>query len=1202
MRKFTSLLALLLSLSLLLLNGQSQPIKVSQWLVAGPFSNAATKDLLNYPFIEEPSAVPEEGKSAGTAVWKKLDSGFIDFTKQGFGQITDCAAYAFTYIYSPQNQLATLRFGSDDGAIIWLNGVRVLERQVKRSLIENQDTEYIQLGKGWNRLLIKVDQGSGGWEAICSLVAENIKISQQRPATAEFCKKTDAAISQIWISKNTPENATLRVAVQNSGTVDLNDIPVEFIEADAVPEGNFGAPASYSILISSLPAGAVQTADFELPVAEICRLLSTPGARIRISGRFGINEVPIPSGVASELFLKVSATPGIGDAEMQNSIKAIQSAISIYGNSPDLSGPTGKALSLFALGKYLDVKPILVQIEKDIIGNAPDLRGDSVFITGHAHMDMNWLWPYQESVKMFHDNFRQTIAFMEQYPDFRMLQSQATIYKHVEEIDPPLFEKVKKYVAEGRFELAGGMWTESDCNLTGGEALCRALLLGQRYFLDRFGKIARVGWLPDNFGHISQFPQMLKLSGMDYYYFHRCVPFIGPFWWIGPDSSKVLCFTNYTYNGEITPSLKNEVERISPVTRKMLHPTGIGDHGGGPTQKNIEMIHQLDSTPRFPSVKFASVETFFRNTEKMPVRLPVHRGEMQYIFEGCYTSVAEIKENTRKSEQSLYAAEFLSTLRWMEGATYPAGELKNLWETVAFNQFHDILPGSAIFETYQDAVADHKRVQKEAKNLFETDFRRLADEITFKTGAGQPVVALNMQSRNGKVLVQAEIFTHEKPVTANLSGWGDYYEYGHVKPADGHTVATLMVTDGSGQQYPAQIIGGKAFPPGYRSMVEFVVDSMPAGGYRTFYADVARPGSQVAPIPEKDGVFETDYFTIKVDLKSGDITGLKDKRTGQEYVSRDGRLNHLRMWMEAPNGMNAWTIGETLSIEDITDVVSVNIIEKGPVRATIEVVKKWGRSKFVQRTYIYKSYPRIDFDLDAHWFEVGDGVNPAPFLRTTFDLALDNPAFYSQVPFDVVSRPTTGQEVPAQQWVDLSNGKNGLALLNRTKFGHSLEKGQLRLSLLRATYNPDLYPNIGINHIQYSLFPHTGDWKNGVWAEGEQFNVPVYAAEPPSLSLAKTHATRPENGSLLQVSPSEIVLSGIKQGEDGKSLIVRLAEVNGKETFAVITLPVKVKSARRVNLIELPLDSDQKPVTEGKTIRVKVKPHEIVTLSVEVSN
>jgi alpha-mannosidase len=1178
--------AMSLSLSISL-QGQTDIRKIDRWLIAGPFTTAMTADLLMTPYLDEPGAAPAEGDAAGSSRWKALDASFVDFVRQGFNKTDNCAAYAFTYIYSPRDQVASIRFGSDDGAMIWLNGDRILERPARRSLVENQDTVYIQLPKGWNRLLVKVDQGSGGWETVSSLAATRVKITRERPANPSFVKNPAVAVTRIWVSGITRGNATLSVLISSYGAGSPGGVTCSLVNAgSAVP----------SKLITHGPAGAV--AVFEFPVSDLCRILSKPGAQIRIEGQAGSNEVEIEPDVAMDLFMKIASTAGLADGEMQKSAAAITSAAALYGISPDFSGRARLGLEKIASGRMNEIRPILSGIESSLVDKIPDLRGDSIFVVGHAHMDMNWLWPYHESVKMFQDNFRQVIAFMERFPDYRMLQSQATIYKHIEQLDPPLFEKVKKYVAEGRLELAGGMWTEGDCNLSGGEALCRSFLLGQRYFLDKFGKMARVGWLPDNFGHISQFPQMLKLSGLDYYYFHRCVPFIGPFWWVGPDSSKVLCFTNYTYNGEITPALKDAVAKVSPVTRKMLHPTGIGDHGGGPTLRNIEMIHQLDATPKFPSVKFASAESFFRSTENMPVKLPVHRGEMQFIFEGCYTSVAEIKENTRLSEHSMYSAEFLSSLRWLTGDPYPAGELRDLWETVTFNQFHDILPGSAIYETYQDAVADHKMVQKKANSIFESAFRKLADEIGFKTGAGQPVVALNLQPKAGKVLVQTEIYSHDKPLAAALSGWGDYYEYGHVKPAGGQTAATVMVSDGTGKTYPAQIIGGKAFPPGFRSMVEFVADTMPAGGYRTFYVDPYTVGKSTEAIPEKDGVFETDYFTVGVDLKTGDITGLKDKRTGRQYVSAKGRLNRLMMWMEAPNGMNAWTIGETKDISDITEVVSAAVIERGPVRATIEVVKKWGRSKFIQRTYIYKSYPRIDFDLEAHWFETGDGVHPAPFLKACFDLDFDHPVFNSQVPFDVVSRPATGQEVPAQQWVDVSDNLGGLALLNQTKFGHSLEKGQLRLSLLRATYNPDLYPNIGINHIRYSLFPHAGDWTNGVWAEADQFNIPVYAAEPPSLALVKTHATRPENGSLISLSPSGVVMSGIKQAEDGKNLIIRLVEVTGKEALAEVTLPVKVDGARLVNIIEFPVQSAAQPVVSGNTVRVRLKGHEIVTLEV----
>ena len=189
-----------------------------------------------------------------------------------------------------------------------------------------------------------------------------------------------------------------------------------------------------------------------------------------------------------------------------------------------------------------------------------------------------------------------------------------------------------------------------------------------------------------------------------------------------------------------------------------------------------------------------------------------------------------------------------------------------------------------------------------------------------------------------------------------------------------------------------------------------------------------------------------------------------------------------------------------------------------------------------------------------------------------------------------------------KKWVDVTDGKVGIALLNKTKYGHSYHKGDLRITLMRAAGDPDIYPNLGKFTISYSLFPHAGDWKNGVWAEGEDFNIPVYAAEPPSLALAKEHATRTEEASFFSVDAPGVILSGIKQSEDGKELIVRLAEVQGKPTTVNISVPVNISSARRLNIIEYPLKNVADPTVNGKTIQVKIRANEIVTLGILPAN
>jgi len=878
--------------------------------------------------------------------------------------------------------------------------------------------------------------------------------------------------------------------------------------------------------------------------------------------------------------------------------------------------------------------PLLsLQYEKGEVSsavNTPKSLRDTIHVVGHAHMDMNWLWTYSETMQMCNDNLRQTVAFMKEFPDFTMVQSQAAVYKFVEKVDPPLFELVKKYVKEGRLEPVGGMWTEGDENLPSGEAISRSFLLGQRYFQSRFEQMAKVGWLPDNFGHISQMPQILKLAGCDYFYFHRCKPYLGTFWWVAPDSSKVLCYANDTYSGDITGKLKDEVSKFSPDKNRIIQITGVGDHGGGPTRANINMVHQLDKTQGYPSVKFTTASDFFKKASKEMTGRPIHRGEMQFIFEGCYTTVADIKTGNRDSENVLYAGEFFNTLRWLAGDKYPAAEFHDLWETVTFNQFHDILPGSAIHEANKEAIARYSELLRKATELRNNAFRKMADEVKFQTGMGQPVVAYNLQPYRRMAIVEANVYSHEEPVTAKLRGAGDYYGSKYVQAVNKGqgSVPTVLVSDASGKTYPAQLIWGKETPPGFTSKVQFIVDDMPAGGYKTFYIDVTKPGMFNEAIPFNNSTFETDFFTVKFDMKTGGIVSLYDKRTKKEYVKEGGQLNTLRISLEDKKGkMKSWIINKFVGQEDVTKVVSVKVVEDGPVRACVETVKTWRKSKFTERTYLYRSYPRIDYDMEVHWLETGSDSTDSPTLRAVFPLNIKDPRFYCQVPFDVVERPidgkingkdapsfqtshsdlpgvypenNDGQEVPAQKWVDVTDGKVGIALMNKTKCGYSYHNGDLRLTLMRSAGDPDFYPNLGRFTISYSLFPHSGDWKNGVWAEGDDFNVPVYAAEPPSLALVKKHATRPEEACFISIDNKNIVLSGIKQAEEGEELVIRLVEVEGKETTVNIQLPVAIRSARKLNLIEFPLDITDKPVLSNGKLQVTLKPHEIATIGIKI--
>lgn len=863
------------------------------------------------------------------------------------------------------------------------------------------------------------------------------------------------------------------------------------------------------------------------------------------------------------------------------------------------TGLADKSLPVMINGNITQKVEALQAMIYEITGDRKDYSDKNIYLISHSHQDIYWLWGHQESVKMMQDNLRQAVAFLKEFPQYRFSQSQAAIYREIEKSDPVIFDEIKGFVRDGRFELLGGQWSEGDNNLSSGEATVRSMLLGQRYYLSRFGKMAAVGWLPDNFGHTGQLPQLLNQAGMNAYYFNRCAPHRGCFVWEGVDGSKVLAYSNPSYVTNLRTTICDDFEHLIPGQNRLFHVLGVGDHGGGPTRLDIETERQMQKIDRFPSIEYASAEDFFKQAYKDVDKYPVHKGEMQYIFEGCNTSTAGIKEGNRKSEAQLFESEILNSMNYLYYQKYPQKELNEAWEKITFNQFHDILPGTSIFEANQDAMATYIQVERTARETKELAFRNMADHIRLKTDKGQPVVAFNFQPYGGKTLVEAEVFTYDKAFSAEVSHWSDYYDYNNIRAIDRGQgkYPTVSVTDHEGRTYPAQIVSGKRFPPGFRLKVLFVADQMPAGGYRSFYVDVSDPGERAKGISYKDHLFETDHFTIRINPASGRISSLIDRKTGKEYAN--GELNTLNVYNEDKGGaMKAWWFSK-LNSEETMQTDSVRVVELGPVRACVESHRSWGRSHLIERCYIYQSYPRIDYHLEVHWLEAGSKTKDSPMLRAHFPLNLKEVRFSNHVPFAVLDRPVDGQEVPAQRWVDVTDGTNGIALLNKTKYGHSFRNDTLRLTLLRSSAEPDYYPNLGRMLIDYALFPHTGDWRNGVWKEGDLFNNPVYAAEPASLSM-KPVASLPEEASLYELSSPDVVMTGMKKAEDSDKLIIRLCEVAGENKKVTLRLPRSIKYAERMDILERRLKGVASPMVEGDKVHLTIQPYEIVTLGVDL--
>lgn len=941
------------------------------------------------------------------------------------------------------------------------------------------------------------------------------------------------------------------------------------------------------------------------------RVSVTASPSVRFESRRPVRIVP-PAGGAGDTAIRITteaqarrlaadAQRASNPAALRRAGRTFECAVRLY--RPALAPHAGKieeGRTALQRGKFAVAARALRSLVASVTCDVPDRSHDLVQLVGHAHIDMDWLWPHAETLQTVNDTWRQALAFMDEYPEFVFLQSQPGVYAEIEREEPALFERIRQRVDEGRWELVGGFWTESDTNLPSGEALARSLLLGQRYFLARFGRTAAVGWQPDSFGHAAQLPQLLRLAGCRSCFITRCAPHLGTFRWQAPDGSSIVCFANTGYGLSISPDLAARVDRLVPVQRRMLHPFGVGDHGGGPTRRDLEQLRLLRDAPRFPTLRSGGAEAYFEEASAALPQMPTHRGEMQYVFEGCYTTLARIKEANRACEAMLGRAEFLAMQGWFGGRPYPADELRQAWHAVAFNQFHDILCGTSIHESNTEALARYATTLETATSVGRRAFRQLADEVRVDLRRGQPLVVANTTPRRQSTLVEAEVFSHGLPAAVRFCDFTQPEEAPFVRLRDAHAapVAGVCLCDRRGASIPAQIVWGKQFPPGYRWRLLCRADDLPAGGYRTLYVDPSRPGVH-GPIPERGGVFETDDLRVAFDLQTGLIRRLTDKRTSKQWVARGATLNELTVRRERPPAWwSAWTLGPVDETFALTAADSVRITERGPVRACVEARRRWGRSTFVQRTYIYRSYPRIDFELEVDWLETGSEEAGVPALRVAFPLAVQRPVFTCQTPFAAVARPANGQEVPALQWVDVQEC-DGMALLTRSKHGFRLDGGTLELALLRASYHPDPRPDLGPHTIRYALFPHAGDWRQGrVWNESELFQAPPTGIEPPSMALGRPNATRPDEAALLTLDPPALAFGGVKLAEEGDELVIRFAEVEGRRTVARVRLPVEVKSVRRLDLTERPLADAPVPRATGRVVRLSVRPHEIVTLGI----
>jgi alpha-mannosidase len=763
----------------------------------------------------------------------------------------------------------------------------------------------------------------------------------------------------------------------------------------------------------------------------------------------------------------------------------------------------------------------------------------TLYAFGHAHIDVAWLWPLQQTVRKIANTAINQLALFEEYPDYKFLQSQPHLYWMLQQNYPELYERFKAAAKSGRVIPDGAMWVEADTNVSGGESLIRQVMYGRQFFRQELDFDSRVLWLPDVFGYSGALPQILKGCGVIGFTTQKITwaynggdPFpYNTFWWEGIDGSAIPAHIFTDYNAEVRPN--SIMDRWNTRLQKngidsMILAFGWGDGGGGPTRDHVEFLKRVRDLEGLPRVKPSSPREFFE--DMLAHHLPKERytGELYFqAHRGTYTSQARTKRGNRKSEFALREAELWATAAHaINGFTFDAHTLQTAWRKVLLNQFHDVLPGSSIHRVYEEAEALFAEATAEAQQV-----------------AQNAAISLVTPSDDCTVF--------------NSLSWS----------------RTALVDAGSG---PVEV-------------------EVPACGWVTVPAGVepARGEGAVQAIKSEDGAVTLQNDCIRAVFNPrGELVSLWDLETRRDFLAGTG--NRLCLYKDVPDQWDAWDIDSMAEMQPVPtdEPVALEITAQGPLVARLELKRKLSRSTVQQVISLRRGSRRIDFATTIDWQE------SHRLLKVSFPANIYATEAIHEIQFGHLRRPNHKSrpydadrfEVCNHKWSALAEENRGLAVLNDCKYGLSVTGNRINLTLLKSPMAPDMTADKGMQTFTYAVYAWNGSLaESDVVKEAYDLNAPVMIVPGAA-----------GNGSLFSLDAPNVVIETVKPAEDGSSdVIVRLYEAKRSATRCNLTTPLPVQSAEQTNMME---EHEADLALEGSQITLDFRPFEIKTVRLHLSS
>ncbi len=796
-----------------------------------------------------------------------------------------------------------------------------------------------------------------------------------------------------------------------------------------------------------------------------------------------------------------------------------------------------------------------MKASRDTLPGEGNVPRRSVHLVCNAHLDPVWLWEWPEGAGEALSTFRTAAEFCEARRGFVFCHNEAVLYRWVEEHEPGLFRRLRRLVSAGRWHIMGGWWLQPDCNMPSGESFVRQALLGKRYFREKFGVDVTTAVNLDPFGHTRGLVQILAKSGTDSYLCCRPGPSELPlpgddFVWVGYDGSEVLVNRASAHYNSFGGQARARLEKwlaANPETDLALHLWGIGDHGGGPSRRDLDDLDSLIAERRDVWIVHSTPAAYFAELWKKKASLPRRAADLNPWAVGCYTSMARVKQGHRRLENELYSAEKMISAAWAQGfVPYPEAGLREVREALAFVEFHDILPGSSVPAGEAGAL-----------NLIGHGLEilsRLKAKAFFALAAGErparegevPILVYNPHPFKVRTLVACE-FEPREPNYDRATHWKPtVVRSGRVLPTQTEKEASSLSIE-------------------WRKRIVFDAELEPSSLNRFDVRLETLPGKAPLPGPLGPGPFRfaNGELEAEVDLATGLLARYAVR--GAEILGPEA-FKALVVTDDAdPWAMKVKAFRRVEGSFDLAPpedgLPAVRLVEDGDVRIVLEAAFVHGGSRLLVRYLFPRRGTETGIEALVFWAEKDK------MLKLSLPCRLRAPRFMGQVAFGADGLPSNGDEAVAQKWLALVSEKDdrALSVINDGTYGSDFAGGELRLSLLRSpAYAADTWEDkLLVPRDRHIPRQDQGERFFRFWIdagpaaahlEGLGRRALVHNETPCALAYFP-----PGTGRRAQAGPrlsdAAVELSAFKKSEDGRALVIRLFEPTGRKRTTTLTLP-----------------------------------------------